>query len=173
MEEIINNFLEFILNPVLPDWLLFVKFVFLLISLFFIGFIFFALITTSYLKRLIIWDMIEYLTYRHYGAVNKEKKWVKIKERLGIGTEPEAKLALIEAGTLLDNSLRDMGYAGANLTERIDRLTTDIIENLSDLKDAHEVRSNIIHDPTYRLDVKEARELLDVYEKALVDLQIL
>ncbi len=169
----IDNIIQFLFNPVLPEWLVVIKIIFLSISLFAICFIIFVLFTTSWLKRLIIWDLKEYLTYKHYGLMGVAKKWAKIKERLTIGTESEAKLAIIEADDLLNNILKEMGFVGTTLEEKLEKITTDVLSNLKELKEAHNLRSNIIHDPTYRLELEEAKRALRVYEDALIELQAL
>jgi hypothetical protein len=168
-----NAIVQFILNPVLPVWALILKFIFLALGLFYMVFIIISLLKTKWLRWLVIWDTIEYMTYRHYGLGKVEGKWAKIKERLEVGTEPEAKLAIIEAEGVLDGILKEMGYAGDNFSERLNKLTTDIIANLEDLKEAHQVRSNIVHDPSYHLEIKEAKNILDIYEETLTELHVL
>lgn len=170
---ILEQINQFIFNITDSPWFLVIKFIFLAVNLFFIIFIVWALIKTTWFKRLILWDMREYLTFRHYGLPKLDKKWLKIEERLKIGTEPEAKLAIIEAEDILDDILKKEGFSGQTLGERLDKLTTDIIENLEEVREAHKVHSNIIHDPSYRLDMEEAKRILDAYEKALVDLEAL
>ena len=154
-------------------WFLVIKFTFLSLILFFIGFLIFVFTKTTWFSRLILWDFKEYLTFRHYGLPRIERKWIKIRERLEAKTEPEAKLAVIEAEALLDDILKKEGFLGRTFDERLNKLSTDIIANLEELKEAHQVRSDIVHDPTYRLDLKEAERILNIYEKSLVELQAL
>jgi len=158
---------------VVSPWFLTVKFIFLAVNLFFICFLVFAFLKTTWFNRLILWDIKEYLTYRHYGLPKTEKRWVKIKERLRVGTEPEAKLAIIEAGSLLDEILKNEKFLGKTVNERLEKMSSNIISNIESVREVNDVRLDIVHDPTYRLDLKEAERILDVYEKALVDLQAL
>ncbi|UZE93151.1 MAG: hypothetical protein ACKKMV_02270 [Candidatus Nealsonbacteria bacterium] len=169
----LDNIIQFILNPILPDWLLIVKFIFLALNLFFIVTIVLVLLRTTWLKRLIFWDIKEYLTFRHYGLPRIDKKWVKIREKLDTGSEPEAKLAIIEAEAILNDILQKEGFLGQTLEERLNKLTTNVIENIEEVREAHKVCLNIVHDISYRLDIKESKRVLDVYEKALVDLEAL
>ena len=170
---ILEEINQLIFNITSSPLFLVVKFIFLAISLFFIVIIVFVLITTTWLKRLVIWDLKEFMTFRHYGLPRIEKKWANIRERLEAGTEAEAKLAIIEAEVLLDDTLKRVGFLGQTLDEKLEKLNTDILSNLEEVKEVHKVRSNIIHDPSYRLDIKEAKRVLDVYEDALVDLEAL
>ena len=168
-----NDIIQFLLNPQFTGWLLFMKIMFLLISLFFICFIIYALTTTKWLQRLLIWDMREYLTYRHYGVVSVKKKWENIKKRFNLGFEPEVKLSLIEADNLLNDTLKTMGYAGNTLGEKLDKLSIEILSNLEEVRAVHGIRSDIIHDPAYRLSVEKAEKAIEVYEKSFVELQAL
>ena len=98
---ILDTLNQFVLDVTSSPVFLVVKFLFLAVSLFFIVTIVFVLITTTWFKRLVIWDLREFMTFRHYGLPRLEKKWARIKERLEVGTEAEAKLAIIEAVALL------------------------------------------------------------------------
>jgi hypothetical protein len=140
---------------------------------FFLGFIIWALINTTWLKRLILWDLKEFLTYRPYKSKEFIKKWKKIKERIDSGIEAEAKLALIDADSLLDKALKEQGYSGESLGERLEKLTVEILPNLSEVLQAHKIRNNIVHDPTYKLNLEEAKNALAIYEKALTNLDVL
>jgi len=170
VNEIINEIIQFILYPKITGWLLVIKIIFLFFSSFFLGFIIWALINTTWLKRLIIQDLKEFLTFRPYGMKKFDKEWKKIEERLDTGFEAEAKLALIEADSLLNEALNRLGYPGESLGERLDKITTDILSNLDEVHLAHKIRNNIIHDPTYKLNLEEAKKTLSIYEKALIDL---
>jgi uncharacterized protein YutE (UPF0331/DUF86 family) len=169
----INQIISFILNPTFSGWLLFFKTLFIFFSLLFLGFIIFALFKTTWLKRLIIWDLQEFLTYRPFGVSKVERKWQKIKKRLETETESEAKLAIIEADSMLDGILDRMGFGGRTLGERLDKLTAVSLPNIEEVKQAHKIRNNIVHDPTYKLDLEEAKKVISAYEKALTDLQAL
>lgn len=169
----ISKIVSFILNPTFPTWLLVLKAIFIFISLVFLGFIIFALVKTSWLKYLIIWDLEEFLTYRHFGVNKVDREWQKIKKRLETGIEPETKLAIIEADKILDDTLNRMGFGGKTLAERLEKLTSVSLPNIEEIKESHKIRNNIVHDPTYRLDLEAAKKVISVYEKALTDLQAL
>lgn len=164
--------IQFILNPTLTGNLLILKLVFIIISLLFTGFIIFALIRTDFLHHLMLWDWMEFLTYRHHGLATINKRWKKIREKSRT-SEAEARLAVVEADTLLEDTLKRMGFGGQVLRERLDVLTVDILENVEQVKKANEIRHKLVDDPNYHLDMDSAHEVLDVYEKALRNLQVL
>jgi len=169
MIDIIN----FILNPTFSGWLLVLKIIFIILGLIFFGYIIFALVKTSWLKRMIIWDLQEFLTYRPFGVRRIVKEWRKIKAKLETGLESEYKLAVIKADAMLDNILMRMGFGGVTLGERLTKLTVVSLPNIEEVRQAHRIRNNIIHDPDYRLSLDEARRVVAIYEKALTDLQAL
>lgn len=168
-----EKIIQFILDPQFTGWLLLLKIIFLVFSLFFIGFIIFALIKTSWLKYLIIRDLQEFLTYRPFSLRRIEKEWQKIKGRLEIEHESEWKLAIIEADEIMDDILNQMGFGGTSLGERLTSLTAVSLPNIEEVKEAHQIRNNIIHDPSYRLTLVETKRIIAIYEKALTDLQAL
>ncbi len=167
MPEIIS----WLISPTFSGWLLILKILFIVVALILLGFIIFALAKTSWLKRLWIWDLVEFFSFRPYGVRKVVKAWAKITARLETGLESEYKLAVIEADSILNDILKRMGFGGETLGERLERLTAAILPNLKQIWEAHKIRNNIVHDPDYRLALDETRRVLDIYEQALRDLQ--
>lgn len=167
----INDIISFIFNPAFTDWLLFLKILLIILSLILSGFIIFAFIKTSWLKRMLIWDIVEFFSFRPYGIRKVEKDWAKITVRLETDLESEWKLATIEADSILNDILMKMGFAGETLGERLDRLTIATLPNLQQIREAHKIRNNIVHDPDYRVSLDEAKMAVGIYEQALRDLQ--
>jgi len=167
--EIIN-----VLNSInFTALLLVAKIIFLIIfALFVIGIIFF-LSQSSFLKISYLMDISEFFTYRPYGVRKMVSDWAKITRRLDTGLESEYKLAVIEVDSVLDDILKKMGFAGQTLGERLEKLTSASLTNIEEVREAHKTRNNIVHDPNYRLSLDDARKLIFIYEKALVDLQAL
>ena len=171
--KIIDELIPFIISSQFTGWLLIIKILFIIFTLLLLGFVIFALLKTTWLKKLIIWDWLEFLTYRPFGLRKIEKEWQKIKRRLETEMESEWKLAVIEADKIMDDILNRMGFGGKSLGERLGKLTAVSLPNIEEVKEAHKIRNNIIHDPTYRLSLEEAKRVIAIYEKALTDLQAL
>lgn len=168
----LETIIQFIFNPVLSGNLLILKLVFIILSLFFILFIIFALIKTDWLHQLMIWDWMEFLTYKYHGLSTVNKRWAKIREKSRV-SEAETRLAIVEADNLLNEILTRMGFKGQNLKERLVPMTPDILENINQVKKAHQIRLNMVANPDYHLDPAAARNVLKVYEEALENLQVL
>ena len=171
VENFPENLISFFISPPLNEGLLIIKIIFIVLISAFIGFIIFALFKATWLRRLILEDMAEFLTYRPFGIKKIEKDWRKIIARLDTGLESEYKLAVIEADNMANETLKRMGYGGESLGERLQKLTAATLPNIEEIKEAHQVRNNIIHDPNYKLSLDEVRKVLDIFEKAFRDLE--
>lgn len=171
IENFPENLISFFISPSFTEWLLIIKIIFIVLSLLFICFIIFALMKTSWLKFRFLYDAVELLTYRPFGVRKMEKNWKKITARIDTGLESEYKLAVIEADNMLNEILNKMGYGGESLGERLEKLTAATLPDIEGIREVHQVRNNIIHDPNYKLSLNETRRLLDIFEKAFKDLE--
>ena len=79
---------------------------------------------------------------------------------------------MIEADNMMNETLKRMGYDGASLGERLEKLTAATLPNIGEVEEAHKVRNNIVHDPNYKLSLEETKRVLGVFEKALRDLEV-
>jgi hypothetical protein len=168
-----NTIISFLTSPEIQERLLPTKIAFLALSAFFLGIIIFVLLRTHYLQWLFIQDFVEFFTVRTYGTKKITKQWQGVLKRLDSGLESEYKLAVIEADRMLDSALKKMGYLGANLEERLAKLTSITLPNIEDVYQAHQARNNILHDPDYKLELAEAKKIINVYDEAFRSLQIL
>ena len=155
------------------EYVLILKIIFILVTLLFISAIIFFLAKSSWLKVALIEDMVEFLTYRPLGVKKNAKSWKRIQSRIETGKESEYKLALIEADSLLGDVLEEKGYIGETLEEKLKQLDQVTLPNIAQIKEVHQIRNNIVHNPDYRLSLDETRRAMSIYEKALIDLQAL
>jgi len=95
------------------------------------------------------------------------KKWRKIREGIGSAEEANWKIAIISADEIIDDLIRRMGYAGENMGERLAEINPGQIENIEELKKAHEVRNQIIHDEAFELSKEQAEETIGYFENFL------
>ncbi len=170
--NILKDIISFIFYPEFSGWFLIVKIVFMAISAFFLIFIILALIKTSWLKYLFLYDLFEFITYRPFGLKKMEKSWKKVVAKLDTGLESEYKLAIIEADNILNDTLKAMGFSGESLGQRLEKITPATITNIEEVKQAHQVRNDIIHDPNYKLSSDQAKKILLVFEKTFTNLGV-
>lgn len=168
-----DEILNFLISPPKTPELQMVKAIFLFFTFVFTAFIIWILFKSTFLKRLFIWDLIEILRGRAFKGGEQAKKWEEIKSRLLKKSEDEAKLAILEADSLLDEVLKKSGYPGETLEEKLENLTSAVLPDLEEVKKAHRIRNSIVADPAYRLTLEEAEKNLKIYERALTYLEAL
>ncbi|MBI2124014.1 MAG: hypothetical protein HYU04_02150 [Candidatus Wildermuthbacteria bacterium] len=127
----------------------------------------------SWKQFVFLFDFTEFFTYRAYGTGGLTGKWKNVVKRLETASEEEYKLAVLEADGMLDQALKRMNFAGDTLTDRLQKVSTGIIANLSEVRQANAIRNNIVHDPNYRLTLSEARRIIEIYEAAFMGLDLL
>lgn len=168
-----DKIIQFLLEPEFIGWLAILRVSFIVFSLILLTFIVYFLLKTKWLRRLYIWDLQEFFRQRPVGVHRLEKAWLKLKKRLGTGLESEYKLAIMEADAMLDEALKRMGLFGETLGEKLDKVTPVVLPNLAEIRQTHNLRNNIVHDPNYRLNLDAASKTINIYEKALSDLQVI
>ena len=154
------------------DLIIFIlKFLISIISLLFFCIIIYLLSKTEWLKRRFLLDLTEFFTFKPYGVVKFSKKWEKIIKRFERGSESEIKLAILEADDLLNEILEKMGYPGETLGEKLKRVKKTILPNSEEILEAHKIKSDIVHDPSYFLSFEQAKKVLEIYERTLSELE--
>jgi hypothetical protein len=171
--ELLVRVISFLNSPELQSWIFPIKVGFLAASGLLAGVIIFILLATHYLNWLFVEDLVQFFTRKPYGTKKITKAWGRVVKRLEGGAESEYKLAIIEADSMFDASLKRLGYLGATMEERMQKLAPATLPNISQVREAHQTRNNIVHDPDYRLTADEAKRTLNVYEQAFKYLQIL
>ena len=172
IESVFEKIRLFFILPSSEAWFLNIKIIFTIIILISVGFIVLALFKTSWLKMRFLYNFIEFLTYRPFGTRKIEKDWKKIRLRTEKGLESEYKLAIIEADSMFDNILKQMKYEGESLGEKLEKITISILSNIEEVRQAHQVRNNIVHDPNYKLSLDETRKTLDIFEESFKSLDV-
>lgn len=102
-----------------------------------------------------------FLKMRALGASKKRtlKKWTKIERKFKSGAKSNYKLAILEADSLYDETLRSVGY---------DKEKT--LSNLEDIKSAKKIKAGIIDSSAFVLSEEKAENALNTYKKGLEEL---
>ncbi|MFA5935684.1 MAG: hypothetical protein WC787_02435 [Patescibacteria group bacterium] len=108
-----------------------------------------------------------------YGLSREQviERWKMIRQTAAQG-QMGAKLAVMEADTLLDSALKSMNMPGMTLGERL-RMAGHKYPKLKDVWWAHKIRNQLVHEATYQLSSRVAKQALDEYEKAFKILNLL
>ena len=112
------------------------------------------------------------------GGVNISKRrtlkiWKRIQQRLKTGKTEQLKLAILEADKILDEILKMAGYRGKNLEERLSFITVTQLSNIEEIKQAHKLKKRIVSEPDFTITLNEARAIIDIYEKAFQELNLI
>ncbi len=143
----------------------------LIISLFFIGAIVFLLIRI----RKDILKSLETIAESAAAPDSPQKVslkgWQSVLDKLESGDEANYKLAVIEADKIFDNLLKRIGYQGEALGERLKQIDSGDIPNIDQIWQAHKIRNRLVHEPDFQLKEHEARQAIEIYQRAFNDLE--
>lgn len=135
--------------------------------------IIFLILRTTWLQYAFLETIVQFFTFKPYGIKKSLKAWAKIAKKLDSGDESEYKLAVVQADKMLDESLKGVGYADEKMEDKINKLSKFLISNREQVLEVHRNINDILYDPNYRLDLDKAKEFLEIYKIALVDLGVL
>jgi len=163
----IKDFIYFISSSQIQDMLFPVKLVFVFCAMFFLVFVIYFMINSSWLQYKFLEDVTEFFSWQAYGQREMSKQWERIKKRIESGAESDYKLAIIDADDFLAEVLDKRGYDGETIEENIQKAGKMIEPILKDVLGAHEIRNSIVYDQDYKLSADEAKRVLGVYESAV------
>lgn len=83
-----------------------------------------------------------------------------------------AKLAIMEADTLLDSGLKSMMMPGDTLGERL-KVACYKYPKLQNVWWAHKLRNQLAHETAFQISQRQAEQAMDEFEKALKTLNVL
>jgi len=167
MPEIISN-----IENILPTIFYHVRTATIALSvLLFLGIIFF-MSKTVWFKESFLEPVTGFLKVKPYKSQKFIKQWNTILDRLKTGNELEFKLAVIEADSLLEKILEKMKFEGETVTDKLTKVPKAIIGEIKGIEKAQEIRNSVVHDPDYQLSLEQAKEVLNIYEKILKQLDV-
>ncbi len=99
--------------------------------------------------------------------------WARIMEKASADTLESLRLAIIEADALVDSVLKNAGYEGDHLADRLQEILPEEVPSLERLWRAHRLRNDIVHTPGFAVLPQDARFALSSFEKFLKELNAL
>ena len=94
--------------------------------------------------------------------------WLAIERQLVKDEEPSYHLAILNADKLLDQALRQRGFKGETMGERM-RSARQIWSNATAVWTAHKLRNQIAHEPEVKISYDQARRSLSAFKQSLKD----
>ncbi|MEK7116140.1 MAG: hypothetical protein AAB879_01965 [Patescibacteria group bacterium] len=99
-------------------------------------------------------------------------RWLQIRDTSRQGGLMGAKLAILEADTLLDSGLKSMMMPGDTLGERL-KVAGYKFPKLRNVWWAHKLRNQLAHEATFQISARQVEQAMDEFEKALKTLNVL
>ncbi len=92
---------------------------------------------------------------------------------IGTDSPNDWKLAIIEADIILDEALKEAGYAGASLGERLKSISPSQLQSLDDAWQAHKVRNQVAHGGAdFVLTRRLAEDTIKQYRRVFAELGV-
>lgn len=109
-----------------------------------------------------------------YGMTREEmaKRWVQIRTMSKQQGLMGAKLALLEADTLLDSGLKSLSMPGDTLGERL-KVAGYKYPKLQSVWWAHKLRNQLAHDASSQISQRQIEQALNEFERALKVLNVM
>lgn len=98
-------------------------------------------------------------------AVSKNDRWIQTLAYLFSQHASDWKLAVIEADSMLEELMTNLGFKGETLGDKLKSATQETFHGLSSAWEAHTVRNRIAHEGTsFDLTQREAKRIIAIYE---------
>lgn len=96
----------------------------------------------------------------------KHPRWATVLGHAESLNQPEWRLAILEADTMLAELLDKRGYQGLSIGEQLKSADSEKFKSLQDAWDAHKVRNQIAHEgSSFTLTERETRRVIGLYER--------
>lgn len=112
------------------------------------------------------------LTKRTGGSLDVtayQKRWLTIEQALGRDEAASHQLVVLQADKLLDQALRERGFAGQTMGERM-KSAQNTWSNANVVWSAHKLRNRIAHETSVSVSYNDARQALAGFKRGLKDL---
>lgn len=130
--------------------------VFMLASILLIGVALFAVMTFSKQGK-------QHLNVDYYRS-----KWLSIEKQLKSDEPSSFHLVILNADKLLDQALRERGFKGQTMGERL-KSSVSIFSNRNSVWMAHKLRNQIAHETDVRVSYDNAKDAMAGFKQALQD----
>lgn len=100
------------------------------------------------------------------GGVFRDERWRKVLDYLFSNNENDWKLAIIEADLMLFDLLKQLGFKGDTLGDKLKDAKQDTFRSLNSAWEVHNIRNKIAHEGSFfEISSHEAKRVIALYEK--------
>lgn len=106
------------------------------------------------------------------SSLNTDKyrsEWMKIEQTVARDNESSWHLSILNADKLLDKALRERGFKGQTMGERM-KSAKDTWKNTNHVWTAHKLRNQIAHETNAKVTYDTTRRALEAYKQGLKDM---
>ncbi len=98
-------------------------------------------------------------------AVSKNQRWIQVLAYLFSQHASDWKLAIIEADSMLEQLLDQLGFIGATLGDKLKNADPEKFQHLTSAWEVHTIRNKIAHDGVaFDVTQREAKRVIAIYE---------
>lgn len=104
------------------------------------------------------------------SGVSKNERWNAVLNHLFSENKGDWKLAIIEADSMLEALMEQLGFEGTSLGEKLKSADRDTFPNLTLAWEVHTIRNRIAHEGiAYEISTHEAKRVIAIYEHIFHD----
>ena len=100
------------------------------------------------------------------GGNHKNERWAKILAHVFSPNLNDWKLAIIEADSMLEELLNQLGFKGESLGDKLKSADRDKFKSLTSAWEVHTIRNRIAHEGlNFEISHQEAKRIITLYEQ--------
>ena len=101
--------------------------------------------------------------------------WGEIEQLVSLGKPSGFKAAILDADKLLDHALKNLGFRGQTMGDRMKSIPRSKYEKsfFDDMWQAHKVRNEMVHNMNYEVMGWETKRVIGQFERVLKELGVL
>lgn len=174
--QIIVSIFGFIFNA--QTWQM-VKIMSGVFSLVFLAIIVFSMVRIREIQindKIFIKEMVDkYARYRELKEQNENPRWNHVLSLIASENESDWRLSIIEADAMLDDLMKEKGYFGDTLSERLKSAKEgDAFASYRQAVEAHSIRNKIAHEGVaFALSQMETRRIMALYESVFKEFGVI
>jgi len=169
----IKGILDYLVSPQVQQDFFWLKIVFIIVSVLFLFAIIYFLTKSDYLTWAIAEDAKNFLSPKSVAKKKIEKQWEKVKREIGKAEiDAQWKLALIDGLEIFNEGLRQSGFVGKTLRERVGAISVEKMPEKDELMGVLPTCENIISDPGYFVSKKNTEKIIEIFENILKKLEV-
>jgi hypothetical protein len=112
---------------------------------------------------IVLYVVLQFAKSNRSDVVQNRKNWQRVKS-IASGSEPQ--FAIIEADKVFDQALKQRGFRGETMGDRL-RSAKPSLKNNNAVWSAHKLRNRLVHETEVKVSKKEVSTALASFEKGL------